>query len=87
MNAAADIGTAKLIGAIETSLMKEKNDTAIAQVETMTQELRATIPNALPIAPGRKSWISPCCLIPSDRQTSPTVVAHTTSATRIHFVM
>ena len=57
MKAAADIGTAKLIGAIDTSFMNEKNETAIAQVEIITNELRteATIPTALPIAPGRKS--------------------------------
>ena len=36
MNVAADIGTAKLMGAIDTSFMNEKNETAIAQVEIIT---------------------------------------------------
>ena len=35
MKVAADIGTAKVMGAIETSFMKEKNDTAMEQVEMM----------------------------------------------------
>src|SRR5580704_14080429 len=55
MNAAADIGTANVIGAIDTSFMNEKKETAMAQVEMITYELRATIPNARPIASGRKS--------------------------------
>jgi hypothetical protein len=41
MKVAADIGTAKVMGAIDTSFMNEKNDTAIAQVETITIQLRA----------------------------------------------
>ena len=36
MNVAADIGTANVMGAIDTSFMKEKNETAIAQVEIST---------------------------------------------------
>src|SRR5580692_4888547 len=36
INAAADIGTAKLMGAIETSFINEKNETAIAHVEIIT---------------------------------------------------
>src|ERR1019366_6923546 len=36
INVAADIGTAKLIGAIETSFIKEKKETAMAQVEMIT---------------------------------------------------
>ena len=56
MNVAADIGTAKLMGAMETSFMNEKNETAIAQVEMITHPVaRDQRRNALPMAPGRKS--------------------------------
>jgi len=55
MNAAPDIGTAKLMGAMATSFMNEKKETAIAQVEIMTNEFCATRENARPMAPGRKS--------------------------------
>ena len=55
MNVTAETGTAKLIGAIDTSFMNEKNDTAIAQVETITIQLRAIADSTAPSAPGRKS--------------------------------
>ena len=52
MSVAAETGTAKLKGAIETSRMKLKNETAIAQVDRITHLLRTNAPKARVSAPG-----------------------------------
>jgi hypothetical protein len=59
MSVAAETGTAKLIGAIDTSLTNEKNDIAIAQVDKITHLLRASDHNAALMAPGWNSRTSP----------------------------
>ena len=87
MKAAADIGTAKLIGAIETSFMKVKKDTAIAHVEMITNELLATIPDGLTDGAGTK--IVNLAMLPHTQRTgstSPTVEAQIRTRTRGHFI-
>jgi hypothetical protein len=74
------------MGAMATSFMNEKKDTAMAQVETITNEFRATAAKERPRAPGRKSCISPWRRMPSERQTSPTVAVQMTIRTRTHFM-